>query len=336
MTGNKAKWLAVAATVLAVGGCYPLEQAPLVYSSKQQIGVHVTSGTTDTPGLDIVIGYKGLDIAMVPVAVAKYCEAADHKDCLDEIYRMQVIAGGRQDPLSTKEIAKRMDALRKSITDNQRTFDSNEAEIKLTDIKLAQAQRRSDLLKEIETIRGKLDALEQPKEEVAESDTAEPDTAEPDTAERTSTLQSEKSKKEKELAEYQDVATFNIAREETAVARLRAQNTSLQAAIRNERDQLTSLEQQQQGAKAGSRADALSVYGTFTGNATGQAQQAGLSAGKVFATGVAAQYLAERAGTASCLASVAALAEKIKDDTEKRDALIAQAGALCTHRETEG
>ena len=45
---------------MGAAGCMPMEQAPLVYSSKQQIGVGVAAGTPDSPGLDVNIGYKGL------------------------------------------------------------------------------------------------------------------------------------------------------------------------------------------------------------------------------------------------------------------------------------
>ncbi len=325
--GGKARigaaWIALSTSMLA-GGCYPLEQAPLVYSSKQQIGVHVTSGTTDTPGIDIVIGYKGLDIALVPVAVAKFCEAAEHKECLDQIYRMQVIAGGRQDPLNTKETAARMDALRTSIDNNERKYDANDKEIEATDQKIVKAQRRNKLLRAIDEIGTKLKGL----------DRAEDGELLPEAVDLSNNLNADLSQKTKELDEYIGVAGLDISAEESRLGKLRADNTSLGASIQLDRERLASLEHQQQGARAGSRADALSVYGTFTGDADGEAKNAGLSAGKVFATGVAAQYLAERAGTAACLASVAGLAEKIQGDDARRNALIAQAGDLCEHRET--
>ncbi len=37
---------------------------------------HITGGTTDNPGVDLVFGYKASDIALVPVAVAKHCPDA--------------------------------------------------------------------------------------------------------------------------------------------------------------------------------------------------------------------------------------------------------------------
>ncbi len=317
-------WMLLPATMM-IAGCYPLEQAPLVYSSKQQIGVHVTSGTTDTPGIDIVVGYKGLDIALVPVAVAKFCEAADHEDCLNEIYRMQVIAGGRQDPLKTKEIAARITELQKSISEDKRQFAFNENEITDLDQKLAQAYRLKQLLSDIDNINKKIKSIR----------LTEDGKVVPEDVDLNNRLNADLNQKERESEEYIRVARLDIGVEEKRLGKLRAENTGLGASIKLEEERLAGLELQQQGTKAGSRADALSVYGTFTGDANGDAKTAGLSAGKVFATGVAAQYLAERAGTAACLASVAVLAEKIKGDDARRNDLLAQAGDLCEHKESD-
>ena len=52
-------------------GCSPLEQAPLVYSSAATFGVSTGVNTTETLGFDIVLGYRHVDAAYVPVAVAK-------------------------------------------------------------------------------------------------------------------------------------------------------------------------------------------------------------------------------------------------------------------------
>ena len=55
-------------------GCAPLEQAPLVYSSKSVVGVDLSATATEQPGLSANIGYKQVDAAYVPVAVAKSCD----------------------------------------------------------------------------------------------------------------------------------------------------------------------------------------------------------------------------------------------------------------------
>jgi hypothetical protein len=52
-------------------GCAPLQQAPLVYSSKVAVGVDVSSNAAESPGVSISLGVKTVDAAYVPVAVSK-------------------------------------------------------------------------------------------------------------------------------------------------------------------------------------------------------------------------------------------------------------------------
>jgi hypothetical protein len=81
-------WIGVLALL---GGCAPLEQAPLVYSSSKQFGIGVKSGAPDAPGLDVHIGFRALDAAYVPVAVAKQC--GQGQTCSGITYNVVPIAG---------------------------------------------------------------------------------------------------------------------------------------------------------------------------------------------------------------------------------------------------
>jgi hypothetical protein len=81
--------------------------------------------------------------------------------------------------------------------------------------------------------------------------------------------------------------------------------------------------------------DALSVYGTFDGTAHGDKDGAGLAAGQVFSTGVAAQHLTRGLRDASilaqrvrCLEVVQAVAAKIEPAAD-RHAFLARSDDIC-------
>lgn len=95
--GNRYVFLFVGAWM---AGCAPLQQAPLVYSSKVVVGADVSTPTSEQPGVSISVGYKMVDAAYVPVAVAKSCESprgANVKyaqlSCESDIYGMKVVGG---------------------------------------------------------------------------------------------------------------------------------------------------------------------------------------------------------------------------------------------------
>lgn len=83
--------------LLAAGGCAPLAQAPLIYSSKNSYGIDISATSTETPGVSFAIGVKLVDAAYVPVAVAVPCEGPQGQGtpatCSDERYRLQRIEG---------------------------------------------------------------------------------------------------------------------------------------------------------------------------------------------------------------------------------------------------
>ena len=58
-------------TAFFIIGCAPLSQAPLVYSSKQILGVDISIPSPESPTAELHVGFKNKDVAIVPVAVAK-------------------------------------------------------------------------------------------------------------------------------------------------------------------------------------------------------------------------------------------------------------------------
>lgn len=59
----------------AWAGCSPLQQAPLVYSSKVIVGMDISANASESPGASVNIGVKSVDAAYVPIAVSKAIDA---------------------------------------------------------------------------------------------------------------------------------------------------------------------------------------------------------------------------------------------------------------------
>ena len=80
--------------------------------------------------------------------------------------------------------------------------------------------------------------------------------------------------------------------------------------------------------------DALSVFGSFDGDAGANKDSATLGVGKVFSTGVASQHLTQGLGRASsvavrakCIQSVSEIAKSLPDEPKAK--LLAQIGEIC-------
>ncbi|QEY75033.1 hypothetical protein [Pseudomonas denitrificans (nom. rej.)] len=58
-------------SLLITSGCSPLQQAPLMYTSKQVFGVDISAPTTESTGVTMNLGFKNVDAAYVPIAVSK-------------------------------------------------------------------------------------------------------------------------------------------------------------------------------------------------------------------------------------------------------------------------
>lgn len=311
ITINKLSAPMTVCSLALIGGCYPMEQASLVYASRHQVGVSVSAGTAESPGLDLSLGYKGQDIAMVPVAVAKFCEIARQADCTREIYKMQVIAGGRQETTDNADLLRRIDALNGAADKNE-------------------AQRTANVkaITEFETQLARYNNLTALKKRIAEIDSA---LAAPPVDDDLTKLSNEKAVKVQEIAAFSDVVDLDVTKVGNERAALTSANVNLEGLINRDRSEANRLVLQMRTGTAGRRDDALSVYGTFSGQTEGRSTEAKLSAGKVFATGVAAQNLSETAGAANCLAAIAVLAEKVNDKTI-RDQLISRSQLLCDHK----
>lgn len=101
------KIMIASASLSMLGACAPLQQAPLVYSSKNVVGVDVSATTNEAPGASINIGYKQVDAAYVPVAVAKPCDKNESDkialNCQSDIYKLHLVRGSSEEGIEAKE-----------------------------------------------------------------------------------------------------------------------------------------------------------------------------------------------------------------------------------------
>lgn len=301
------------AVALAVAGsaCAPMEQAPLVYTSRAQIGVGVTAGTPENPGLDVNIGYKALDAAFVPVAVAKIC--GQGQTCKEIDPNLQLV-NGRNEVAGTNTVDQRaIDALERQIAQNVETG-------KETGKQLAEVKKK---LVEIEALGSK-------RLEVKALDDKEAGSAQ---AAATLLTPEEETKRAQLKAEIDRLNALGSkgeldgqrAKLEAAVA----ENAAETVRLKDDRDRLISRKQSESGDR---KFDAYSVYGTFNGSATGHKDGASLTAGKVFSTGVAAQNLSQgvsnSAKTSAATACLIAARELLESQTLTADEKKVQADRL--------
>jgi hypothetical protein len=288
-----------------------MEQAPLTYTSKTKIGVGVSTGTQDTPGLDVTIGFKEVNIAMVPVAVAKYCYKATEELCQKAIYEMQLVTGTKIDAVENSPLQRRLDELN---GDMERLIGEQKTD----------SERLASLRSQIAVA----DAATAAERELDELGTGSADEA----PERQSVRATLMAKIE------QRPAKFNVTNARQEAAQIEAKESARNAKAATYRQEQAQLSSQLDRNSNSQRLDAYSVYGKFNGNASGNTQGAGLTAGKVFATGIAAQNLTEFATTADCLANIRFLADMMPEGKDaqtdaqidaQKAALLGTAGEVC-------
>jgi len=285
----KRRTAAILSLSLALVGCYPLEQAPLVYTSKNQFGVTVSSGTADSPGLDANIGFKSLDAAFVPVAVAKKCP--EHvTSCEHSIYGIETIYGNNSIGPNSAPVQERIQYL-------NHVIDSKTLWLTERSQKRDEAQGQLDLLATKSAVDNLLASLSPPKDENGAPRAITP--------KETAQL----AEANAESAKIADILPRKAALEAT-IARNQKQIDLLKPAIEAAQKELNTLvTQRTDGIDA--KKDSLSLYGSFNGGAGATASGASLTLGKVFATGVAAQQIGQGVRGAAlseaigkCIASV--------------------------------
>lgn len=275
------------------GGCAHLEQAPLVYSSKTSLGLDVSSASTENPGIAMNLGYKQIDAAYVPVAVARACRDAT-RECEGTAYELKVISGSSRRGSSDGDGGG-------DLGESQRTelamqaLDRYEKALGEFNTVTAQLERaRADVI----VLQGKHDELVRQKQ-AHEARPADAAVAQGDAA-------------------AQAVADWNDEKEDSLVAAA--------ASLEQRKRERDSAEVDYQSRKAGvnaaklrlvaakasisqsDRGDAYSVFGSFRAENDTKAGGLSVGLGKVFSTGVASQNLSEGVAISMCYGAVAKLA----------------------------
>lgn len=309
-----------------LAGCYPMEQASLVYASTSVYGANVTTGSVESPGLIATVGHRAKDAAYVPVAVAKYCDQRTSSDCEDEVYKLIPIDGQRTD-LSENSTSKEALA---ALEDARETF---KAEVAQYNTRLQQLEQdeaaRNALRSQRSQIEPQLTTLqEELQQQFAGTDAAEAvdQTAQrEDLNQRIEALIASRTSIDAKLADYQNLdqrvsdARTNLKEAEAKLDRVLAQ-------IR--------LANEERAMQNWQRTDARSVFGSFNGDAGGDEEAVGIAMGKVFSTGIAAQNLTQGmqeaqavAETRKCIAS--AVGDLMDVAAADRRALLDLATRLC-------
>lgn len=254
------KMTSAIAVLTLVTACSALEQAPLVYTSKQVVGIDVSAPTTESSGITASVGYKNVDAAYVPVAVSK----ENSKDGTKSFEIKDVYATyGRGDQMSENENTEKLQAEKVNKLHLALLEQNNkEANVKIQMVKVEEIQNRNKILEHY-------NALEAEQKETYLS------TVDIATKEQITTALLNKNN-----------LTDDLNRENE---KLNAEKKLLEEAQKKTNDAKAQL------AKSlfVNQRDAMSVFGSFESNTNVSPSSTQIGFGKMFSTGVAAQNLSK-------------------------------------------
>jgi len=294
-------------------GCSPLQQAPLVYSSKVSVGVDVSATSTETPGAGVTIGYKQVDAAYVPVAVAKKCEPLNDDKCSGETFKLVALNGN-----------------------NKQEDGTTPTEAELSNASAAAAKATEDVSKKQDAIAVASKKYDATKKLADTSDALE---------KRVNELKADDPKGELAVvsADYAAASAAKVQLQKDTDALAAAKSARDSAALEAQKaaevyqNKLTASKGKNQNAKS----DAYSVFGTFNSDAATsigvkQDVTAGLKLGKLFSTGVASQNLTEgmklyyaTMAPGACFDKIVRVVEYLPQD--ERAAMAKKLVAACTN-----
>jgi hypothetical protein len=250
-----------AISVLALlTACSALEQAPLVYTSKQVVGIDVSAPTTESSGITASVGFKNVDAAYVPVAVSKKNNEEGTKSFeIKDVYATY----GRGDQVSENQNTDQMQAekvnkLHLALQEQS----SSEASLKTQMVKIEEIQKKINNLNHYKSL-----SEEQRPQFMSQID------------KETFVQINEAINNEKKLNE-------DLEKENTNLTKAKALFEEAQKKTNDAKAQLAkSLFVNQR--------DAMSVFGSFESNSSGSLNSTQIGFGKMFSTGVAAQNLSK-------------------------------------------
>lgn len=328
---SKVRWVVIGAAALATGGCSNLHQSALVYSSQNNIGLVVKGGSAQAGNVDLTLGYSGLDFAIVPVAVAETCnDLTKPQECDETKYRLVRIEGVNTIDAAAQALA----GLASQLTEETRVRLLEKPalvqQLATIDDNLRQIATKATLDDEIRRKNTELDALKvkPAPDEVTEREAflAFQSTQSNDIAAVTQQIAVLESRK----GALESLEATNNSTVRNSVAEKIAQ---IDAAVQENERKLQKIIDRSSQSSTDLKRDALSVYGEFGGDTTTEGTNAGLQVGKIFSTGVAAQFLTQHMGQAlamqgrtKCVAN--ALAAIDRNERLKKEATTADYVAL--------
>ncbi len=278
-----------------ISACQPLQQAPLVYSSTAMVGLDIKSATADQPGFTANIGYKMVDAAYVPIAVAKPCDN-NETDCTNDVYKLKQIEGnnnvGNEETDADNTLIdkfKLIIAEKDEADKNRKAAEKKQQEVNKTILAILKDLSGYQYIREVDqreaaikTLQNEVDNLNQEIDQLNKGDKND------------TTLQDIADKQRKKdnlfllknnLIDYKKAKTdFSTADNAVKIADEKIKNFNMHKLA-------SALKQMNE------KTDAYSVFGSFEGNTNvGGERNANVKLGKVFSTGVAAQNLTEGLG----------------------------------------
>lgn len=335
----------------ALAACSPLQQAPLVYSSKVTVGIDVSANVAESQGGSINIGVRSIDSAYVPVAVSKELDKnAKVSEGTRGLERIEARYGAGTSAETTDDT---------TAGERNRKIEAYFAAKQAADAAataLAAAENQLSLvgtqLTQIQTLRsGVVAASAARAAAAAASAVGTPSTQVPDAYKQRAddiaklNLDQKTSIPVLKLADDgKDNAADVLKSIDERIAALTTARSTMEAGLPNLKAQRQAAGDESARAKdaavrvAGlsqtSKTDAMSVYGRFdanTGASTEKGAGASVLVGKVFSTGLASQNLTEAVmleATARCLNSGLELAKSMTDDAGRK-AIIDGLAKLC-------
>lgn len=296
----------------ALGGCLPLEQAPLVYTSKAEFGVGVSAGQPEAPGFNVNIGFKSVDAALVPVAYAKHCGAKATPGCNNVKYDVSTVKGTNK--LSAKSLLDQQ-----IIKQFQDAIAAGNQNISINSGLIADKQRQLLEIDNIGPMETRLLNISA-SPALAPSRVVQPDGSFVDVPAPAPQLSADQiAERDKLQAEINRIKAIDRSTINSELKRLAAENVAAAAAVSANQEWLRQTLARSDSHNGDDKEDALSVYGSFNGNSTGNKEGADLTLGKVFSTGIAAQFIAQGLANSSptgavtqCIRSAQELIDKAK------------------------
>lgn len=282
----------ISSAALVLSGCAHLEQAPLVYTSKTSFGLEVSTTSTESPGISMIVGYKQIDAAYVPVAVARKCGSDEREiseleaDLCEEksFHEIKMVSGSsnegglssiEQDSVSKtlmNELNQRMSYQDSAMKD----VESLRRVLKTADDALAELKKRK---REYEAT---LIAIPKSEKEIAVANVTDIKKVE-----RTIKPETETNNSIEILFASPDNYSAEILSRENKIDELRESLKIAETKYKDAQAEVESVVKKMRMA----RMDAYSVFGSFNSKGKAASDSASFQLGKIFATGVASQSI---------------------------------------------